>query len=347
MNLQSMHSFLKEVGRGKKGARDLTYSESSDVAALILSGNATDAQIGAFLQAERIKEESSEELFAFIQECRRRSQLIEHGFHDVLDTTGPYDGRSKSFLATIVSSLVVAAAGGKVVMHTSPTLPPKYGVVLADVLPILGITLDHHAETAYDHLSKIGICALATESFCPPLSRMRKIREELGIRTLWNTVEKALNLGNATYSILGVFHASALEKAAELQKKLGFHRSLVVQGIDGSEDIPLHRASKVCWIDQNNETEEFLINPQEYGLAAEKQLHALTAAEHAEQILAILTNQASPFYDQSILNSGIKLWLCGKSKNLESGIELARSLIRERAAWDVFQSWKEIKDNVT
>jgi anthranilate phosphoribosyltransferase len=336
----SMHRFLKEVGRGKKGARDLTYEEALEVAQLMLSGEATDAQIGAFLQAERIKGETVEELLAFLHQLQSQAQRIPHDFPDLLDTAGPYDGRSKSFMATIVSSLVVAAAGGRVVMHASETLPPKYGVVLSDVLSKLGIRMEHSVEGALLRLQQTGICALATESFCPPLARLRKIREELGIRTLWNTVEKALNLGNATYSILGVFHGAALEKAAELQKHLNFRRSLVVQGMEGSEDIPLHRPSRMIWIEQDS-IREIRIDPAAYGMTGEKQLEILTADQQAEHVLAILNNQPDPYYTHSVLNSGIKLWLYGKTPDLQEGIELAKTLLSDGKVRETWNLWKE------
>lgn len=121
-----MINILKEVARGKRGARDLSYDEAYYAAESILGQTASPVQIGAFLIAERIKLESIEELEAFVTVCRKvaHREPVQQG----LDCAGPYDGRTNSFVATFPTAFLLSAAGVPVTLHGSRSLPPKWGV---------------------------------------------------------------------------------------------------------------------------------------------------------------------------------------------------------------------------
>ncbi|MFC4767470.1 anthranilate phosphoribosyltransferase [Effusibacillus consociatus] len=333
-----MQQFLKEVGRGKKGAKDLPFELAKEAADRIFDGEATDAQIGAFFIAERVKSETVEELLAFIESGRERAQKVTHGQKGLLDCAGPYDGRAKSFAATIPVAAVLAAAGVPVVLHGSLSLPPKFGVSLREILQQVGVPVEAHAEQIGNMIDRNNIAFIETENYCPPLRQLRKIREDLGVRTLLNTVEKFLNVAAAEYLVAGVFHTSALEKAAELTITLGYRKAMVVQGIDGSEDIPTNRPSAL-YIIQDGTMEKHLVNPKDYGLAEDAAPVKLTTADQASHVLEVLQG-GRQYRNMVLLNSALRLWLTGHAGDISEGIEIAGSVLDSGKAWAKFSEWR-------
>lgn len=336
-----MQEYLQIVGKGKKSARDLTADEARRAAALLLQREATDVQIGAFLQAERIKGESVAELLAFVQELRARSFLLPPLKKEVLDCSGPFDGRSKTFIATLPASLILAALGVPVVLYGNETLPPKKGVGLLDLAGPLGLYLPSDAKTAAEMLERENIVLLPAESFSPPLARLRPLRLELGFRTLLNTVEKCLNLAGATYAVTGVFHTPALEKMAQLLQEMGYRRALVVQGEEGSEDLPCHRPATVYLVDKDR-LEKRTLKPKEFGLSQEMKEGPLTVEEQVKGISEILQGNSHPFRDMVLFNAGVRLWLTEKCASPEEGIAQAKVALDSGKAWQKWRDWQAL-----
>lgn len=232
-----MQQWIKEVARGKRGARDLTYEEAKQAAEAMVTGNASPAQTAAFLIAERIKTESPEELLAFTEALRNSSETLSlsKAVKDaVIDFAGPYTGRH-SFLATIPVSLLLAGNGIPAFLHGSDALPPKYGTSIKDVLDKLGIPSETNpAQTAHS-LEEASIGFAAAETFCKPFVRMRKIREEIGVRTVLNTAEKLVNFSDADKLMMGAFHRTAIQKMHPVFQRLTYKEVFIVQGAEGSE----------------------------------------------------------------------------------------------------------------
>ncbi|MCL6488988.1 anthranilate phosphoribosyltransferase [Alicyclobacillus mali (ex Roth et al. 2021)] len=325
-----MRVWLREVGRGAKGARDLSYDEAYAAANEILDGRATDAQIGAFFMAERMKGESVDELHAFVRALSDRNPpplLAEKG---VLDCAGPYDGRAKSFAATIPSAIVLIACGVPVFLHAPEALPPKHGVSIKSVVQVLGLPVGRGGQRAGSFLF------VDPEEIHVSLRALRGIREQLGVRTLLNTVEKLLNLSGADYLVTGVFHGTAMEKVAELAARLPYRRVMVVQGVDGSEDLPIHRASAVSVV-EGGRVIRHRVDPEALGLKSAVGSVQLTPAEHAAHAEAILCGKEDPFRNMVLLNAGARLWLVERAQSMEEGIEIAQDTLDSGRAWELFQ----------
>ena len=218
-------------------------------------------------------------------------------------------GRGKSFAATIPTSAVLAALDVPVVLHGSRTLPPKYGVALIDILEELGVPVEKDAHQTGDTLKHCQVALLDTEAFCPPLHRLRPIREQLGVRSL-------LNPAGADFLIAGVFHSTALDKAAELMMRLGHRKGMVVQGVDGSEDVPVNRPSGICIISEGT-AEKRLVDPQEYGLKSDMESVKLSPAEQAAGVVGVLQDVTHPYRNFVLWNSAIRLLLVEKQLILE------------------------------
>lgn len=334
-----MIALLKEVGRGKRGARDLTYEEARRAAELIVTGKATPAQIGAFLVAERIKLESPEELRAFIDVLRERSRL--HPVPGGIDCAGPYDGRTRSFMATLPAAFVLAAGGLPATLHGSAPLPPKWGVTLPDVLRELGMAVNEMTpETLIGAAGESGFLFAPSDTWCPPLAGLRGIRQELGLRTVFNTAEKLLRYSDSSYMAAGVFHGTVFEKVAKLVMDLGVKRGIIVQGMEGSEDLGVDKRTRTYLI-RDGATELFIVDPELYGLQIEVPDAEWTAAGQADMTLSVLREEADlPYLNMVLLNSAVRLWIAEKAGSIEEGIYQARALLDEGKALAAFERWK-------
>ncbi|MCY9663828.1 anthranilate phosphoribosyltransferase [Paenibacillus alginolyticus] len=335
-----MISLLKEVGRGKRGARDLTYEEASQAAELILTGAATQAQMGAFLVAERIKMESPEELKAFIDALRQR--VNTYPIPGSMDCAGPYDGRSRTFIATLPTAFVLAACGLPTTLHGSPSMPPKWGITLSDVLAALDVpALDASREALISAAARTGFLFAPTESWCAPLGELRELRKELGLRTVFNTAEKLLRFTEAPFMAVGVFHGTVFEKITNLLIELGVSRGIVLQGMEGSEDLSVDKRTRTYLI-QEGSSELFIVDPEIYELMVEVPEMEWTAQLQAETALSVLRGDAElPYLNMVLLNSAVRLWVSQKAGSIEEGIYLARHAIEQGAALQKFTEWTE------
>jgi anthranilate phosphoribosyltransferase len=339
-----MFELLKEVGRGKRGAKDLTYEQAMRAAELILTGQATPLQVGAFLMAERIKMESPDEILAFVEACRQRS--YRHPIEGSLDCAGPYDGRTRSFVATLPAAFVLSACDVPVVLHGSPGLPPKWGITLIEIVSALGIPMDRLSKPAVkDGFNRTGFLFVPAEDWSAGLGSMRPFRKEMGVRTLFNTVEKLLRFTDAPYMAIGVFHGTVFEKVAELLIKLGVRRGIVVQGIEGSEDVSVEKKTR-AFVVHNGIHEQIIIDPEELGVQTDMPEMEWTPELQAQTAKAVLQGDADPvFRNMVLLNSAVRLWITEKAPSIEEGLLLATHVLDEGVAWKQYQTWVEAVNN--
>lgn len=339
----TMTEILKEVGRGKRGARDLTYEEAASTAELMIGGHATPAQIGAFFMAQRIKLESVDELRAFVTVFRKHAHRspIPQG----LDCAGPYDGRTTSFMATFATSFLLAAGGLPVTLHGTPSLPPKWGVTLTDLLSELGVDsrLMEWAPAARP-ADFAGVRFVPAEVWCPPLARLRPIREELGLRTILNTIEKLLDFSDSPFLVYGVYHNTVFDRMAQLIEQLDYRRALIVQGAQGSEDLFIDRPTRT-YVVGDGEAKLHVVDPETYGLDTplpEEEDTVWTAAKQLKVTEQVLQGDAHPAYvNQVLLNGAVRLELAGRVDSVEEGIYTCKALLDDGSPWATYCSWRD------
>lgn len=341
--LLRMQQWIKEVARGKRGSRDLTYEETLEAARTIIKGEATDAQIAAYFIAQRLKTESSDELLAFVHAFQDNCEKIHtksDTSENLIDFAGPYTGRN-SFAATVPSAILLAEKGIPVFLHSSEALPPKYGTSIKSIVEELGVCTDQERLAISLENNQIGFAW--TDQFCPPLEKLRALREEIGVRTLLNTVEKLLNLANASRILMGAFHRTAINKIAPIFSQLSYKEVYIVQGVEGSEDLPVHRNSFIFKL-TNGETNSFIVKPEDYGLFAEEVKVKLTKNEQKELILALLSGEKSDkleyYYKQVLFNTGIRYFLFGVTPTIEEGIALAKDQLQSQRGIVQLEKWK-------
>lgn len=334
-----MISLIKEVGRGKRGARDLNYDEARRAAELILSGESTAAQTGAFLLAERVKMESTDELLGFVDALRDR--CMRHPVPNGIDCAGPYDGRTKSFMATLASSFVLAACGVPVTLHASASLPPKHGITLQDVLLQWDVRLSNR-DALLKAAADTKFLFVPAEQWCPPLVKVRQIREELGLRTIFNSAEKLLRYTDAPYMAVGVFHGTVFEKMAELLHRLGIRRGIIVQGSEGSEDLLPDKRTRAYIVQAGTEPELYVVDPEAFDLLTEMPERQWTAAMQAAETERVLQgNTEQAFFHMVLLNSAVRLWAAEAAGSVEQGLEMSLEALRQGTAYELFLKWRE------
>lgn len=334
-----MINILKEVARGKRGARDLSYEEAAHAAEAILGLTASPVQIGAFLIAERIKLESIEELEAFVSVSRKYAhrEPVQQG----LDCAGPYDGRKNSFVATFPAAFLLSAAGVPVTLHGSASLPPKWGVTLQDIIEKSGIAIKQQSRAeAIEAAGRSGVLFANSEIWCPPLREIRNLRVDIGMRTILNTVEKLIDYSCSPYIVFGIYHNTVFDRISRLIIKLGYQKGLIVQGVEGSEDLYIDRPNRVYRI-EDGEAHMDIIDPDALGLETvvpEVNWTALRQLQTAEEVLQGGGHMA--FYNQTLLNGAARLHLAGKVNSIEEGVYTCKHLLDNGEAWDVYTKWR-------
>lgn len=330
-----MKPFMAAVATGPRSNRDLTREEAREVMAMILSGEATPVQAGAFLIALRNKGESPAELAGFVDAIRERAHLIRPRVEGLVDVGSPYDGRRQTWAVGVAASLVAAAAGTPVVLHGSEEpLPPKHGLAAAPVLRRLGIATDLTPQRAARWLEEHGFAFLSARRFVPAVAAFTPLREEVCLRTAFSAVEKIYNLANAPYHLIGLTHLPYLKRLEGALGLLGYRRVFVVQGMEGTEDASTAHATRV--IDLSAEgRREIRLDPGRYGLrpASPEDLAGAdpeTSAAHTVRVLA--GEERGPKRDLVLLNAGIRIYLGGRAATLDEGIEAARQAVEGGAA---------------
>ena len=336
---ERMRFFLREIGQGPRAGRDLTREEAREAMTLILTKQATPAQVGGFLLVQRYKGETSDELVGFAQAIREGARTIAPKVEGLLDIGSPYDGRKKSIVVSPASALVVAAAGVPVVMHGEKRIGPKFGIPIGDVLEALGIDIEGEPEDAERSIQETGLGFMRQSRFVPQVFALRELRTEIALRTCLSTVEKIYNPAGASYSLLGLSHLPYAEKMLSAASEMGFKRVMIVQGIEGNEDAPTSRPCRAFLWEQGAKSQEsgareLRIDPSDYGLqpATAEEMTGGDAAENARIAEAVLTGESGGHRDLVLLNAGLRVWLAERATSIGEGIEKAREAIDSGAA---------------
>ncbi len=254
------------VGQGPTNGRYLTREEARTALDAILDGRATQAQAGALLLLQRYRGEAPEELLGYVDALRARMRGFGPRVEGLLDIGSPYDGRSKHVVISPAASIVAAAAGVPVVMHGERDLGPKKGRAVGEVLAALGVNDDAEPDAVARGIEACGLGYVRQARLLPSLHAIKPLREELGLRTPLHMVEKIYGPGNAPYHLIGVAHMPYLKQLAPALAGLGYKRTMVVQGIEGHEDVTTSRGARVIEIDQRGEQEEWRLDAEALGL---------------------------------------------------------------------------------
>ncbi len=304
--------------------RTLDLDEARVAMGEVMDGDATPAQLAAFLVALRMRGETVDELAGFAMAMRERVVRVEapQGTIDVVGTGG--DG-SGTFNISTTSALVVAAAGVPVAKHGNRAITSRSGA--ADVLEALGVRVDHTAATAAADLRAFGFAFLFAPTFHPAMRHAGPTRREIGVRTAFNLLGPLTNPAGARRALLGVGDASAAPRMAEVARRLGTDCTLVVNGA-GVDELPLDGSGVIRAVTPDG-IRESLVDPASLGLraAATSELHGGSAEENAVMTVGVLERGVGARRDVVLLNAGAAFVAAGRVADLRDGIGLAADTI--------------------
>ncbi len=329
---QDLRAALKKVVAGDA----LTQREAAEAFELIMSGGATDAQIGALLMGMQVRGETVDEITGAARVLRSKALSVEapEGAIDTCGTGGDAKGTQNISTCT---AFVVAGAGVPVAKHGNRSISSRSGS--ADVLAALGVNLECAPEVIERCISECGLGFMFAPAHHAAMRHVAKVRGELGVRTIFNLLGPLANPAATKYQVVGVFHEKWVEPVANVLNMLGVERAWVVHGADGLDELTTTDVSHVAALD-HGKVSTFKISPRNAGLpdAKPEDLVGGDAVENAAHIRAALQGNQGPLRDIVLLNAAAALLVAGKAKTLQDGVALAADAIDSGRAMNVLEA---------
>lgn len=331
-----LKDYLCQVVAGEHLSR-LDAKEAMNV---IMSGQANDSQIGAFLTALRMKGETSAEVTGFAETMRKHAKAINCTAVRLIDTCGTGGDRKGTFNVSTTSAFVLAGAGLTVAKHGNRGVSSSCGS--ADVLTELGVNVDLPPEMVTQAINNINIGFLYAPLFHTAMKHAARPRRELGFRTVFNLLGPLTNPANANCQLIGVYDGSLTDKVAEALIGLGVERAMVVHSLDGMDEISTAAPTKVAEV-KDGEIVSYTIDPADYGFMAGGigDYEGGSPADNAAIIIKILSGAQGAKRDIVILNSAAALVVGGLAENLSEGIRIAANSIDSGAALSKLEALKQ------
>ena len=313
--------------------RDLTAQEMSDTMRLIMTGEATPAQVGGFLIGLRMKGESIDEIAAAAGVMRELASKVEVDKDHLVDTCGTGGDSSGSFNISTASAIVVAAAGGKVAKHGNRSISSKSGS--ADVLETAGVNLEISPEQVASCVNEIGVGFMFAPLHHSAMKHAIGPRREMAVRTIFNVLGPLTNPAGAPNQVLGVFSKDLVEPLAHVLKRLGSNHVLVVHAEDGMDEISIAAPTFVAELNDGVVT-TYTIQPEDFGMSRAdlEQIRATDSAHSLEIIKGIFNNTDGPAKDIVCLNAGAAIYAAGLAASLAEGVKKAQDVIASGAVAD-------------
>lgn len=321
---------IKEaIGKAVDGF-DLTREEMISCMNEIMTGVATQAQVGSFITALRIKGETVEEITGAAIVMREKATKIDIS-SNLIDTCGTGGSGVDTFNISTTVAFVVSGAGLKVAKHGNRGVSSVCGS--ADVIKALGVNIDISPEKVKECIEKIGIGFLYAPLFHNAMKFAIGPRREIGIRTIFNILGPLTNPANAMGQVLGVYEEGLTDKLANVLNNLGVKRAFVVHGMDTLDEITITGETKVSELN-NKKVKGYYIKPQDFGMKKAELLDIKggTVEENAAIVKKVIEGEKGPRQDVVLLNASAALIAGGMAKDFKDGIEIARVSIESGKA---------------
>ncbi|BDX17739.1 MULTISPECIES: anthranilate phosphoribosyltransferase [Halopseudomonas] len=305
---------------------DLSTEEMQDVMRQIMTGQCTDAQIGGFLVALRMKSETLDEITGAALVMRELASGVKINAERLVDTCGTGGDGANIFNVSTAAALVVAAAGGKVAKHGNRAVSGKSGS--ADLLEAAGVNLNLTPEQVARCVESVGVGFMFAPAHHGAMKHAIGPRRELGMRTIFNMLGPMTNPAGVKHQVIGVFTQALCRPIAEVLKRLGSEHVLVVHSKDGLDELSLAATSHIAEL-KDGEIREYDVSPEELGIKS-RSLIGLTVDDAAGSLKLIRdalgkreTEAGEKAADIIILNAGAALYAADHATSLLEGVKLA------------------------
>ena len=310
--------------------RSLTMEEASSVMREIMEGEATPAQLGAFLTALALKGETTQEITGMARVMRDMALRVEVD-GELVDTVGTGGDGKNTFNISTATAFVAAGAGLKVAKHGNRAASGSCGS--ADVLEALGVQIELSPVAVAQCINEVGVGFMFAPAFHPAMRHAGPVRREIGIRTVFNILGPLTNPAGAQTQLLGVAFPELGGIMAEVLGLLGSHHAMIVHGAGGLDEISLSGDTSV-WEVRRGQVEEWTIRVEDTGLP-ETPIEAILGGskeENAATMLRLFQGEQGAVRDMVLLNSAGVLMVGDKAETIRQGVEMSAGIIDSGAA---------------
>jgi anthranilate phosphoribosyltransferase len=306
--------------------RDLTEDQMMAVMRLIMTGQATQAQIGGFLIGLRMKGETVDEIVAAARLMRELAVRVEVDPHRLVDTCGTGGDSACSFNISTASAFVAAAAGARVAKHGNRSVSSRCGS--ADLLEAAGVMIELQPDQVAQCIDDIGVGFMFAPLHHGAMKYAIGPRREMGVRTLFNLLGPLTNPAGAPNQVLGVFNSRWLQPLARALGRLGSRHVLVVHSDDGMDEISICAPTEIAEL-RHGDVTVYKVTPEQFGMSRAKMTDLVVdgPGQSLERIKRVLDGVSGPASDVVALNAGAAIYVAGLTETFEEGIDRARAVI--------------------
>ncbi len=320
------------LGRLTRG-QDLSADEARSVLLEIMSGQAGEAQMAAFLSALRVKGETAAEIVGMAQAMSALAEKVEVDADVILDTCGTGGDGAETFNISTAAAIVAAGAGVTVAKHGNRSATSRCGS--ADVLEALGVAIDLEPAQVSRCIAEAGIGFMFAPRHHLAMRHVAPVRRELGMATTFNLLGPLTNPAGARHQLIGVADQRYVDRIAQAVRMMGSERNLVVHSEDGLDEITTTGETAVVEVFAGEGFDKrFTVSPELFGMprATLADLRGGDAAQNAAIIREVLDGEAGPRLDVVLLNAGAALYIALAAGSMTEGVEKARAAVASGAA---------------
>jgi len=322
-------------------SKNLTEQEAHDAMHVIMEGRATDAQIGAFITACRMKVETINEITGFVRAMREKVIPIKIKHDHAIDTCGTGGDLQHTLNVSTLSALVAAGAGVSVAKHGNRSVSSKCGS--ADLLLSLGLKIDVSTEKVEECIEKAGIGFLFAPKLHYAIKHAVGPRKEIGLRTFFNILGPLTNPAGVKRQVIGVFDGALSEQLARVLRKLGSERIFIVHGEEGLDEISISGPTKISEL-HHSVIKNYTVVPEDLGMKRKpiKEVTGGDVEENKQIALDILNGKNGARRDMVLLNAGFAIAVSDDSISIEKGMKKAEKSIDSGKAMEKLNQLIEI-----
>jgi len=311
----------------------------------IMSGEATPAQIAAFVTALRIKGETVDEIAGLASVMREKAVPVKTR-PPVIDTCGTGGDNCSSINISTAAAFVAAGAGLKVAKHGNRAMTSRCGS--ADVLEALGVKIDLNAEAVAECLEKVGIGFMFAPLFHPAMKHAAGPRREIGIRTVFNILGPLTNPARAEFQVIGVPSEALGQKIAAVLHRLGTKHSLVVHSLDGMDELSISGKSVMWEVNERGVIPPSEVDPTRFGFSKAdlSEIRGGTPEENAAILRRVLNGEKGPWRNVIVLNAAAAIYAGNRASDLKDGIHLAEAAIDSGQAREKLEGLIELSNKL-